>query len=231
MHVLGTPSDFCPQSPAVTCGAPVHRLWMQESSVGSAATVVFMDELPPDVEVRRSARRRRTVSAYRRDGRTVVLLPARLSKAEEAEWVERMVRRLESRLSRPSDAQLMARARSLSRTYLGGRAQPRSVVWSERQQARWGSCTSVDSSIRLSARLVGAPAYVVDYVLLHELAHLLEPNHSNAFWALLAPYPDLERAKAFLEGADWRDGIGAQPDVDEPDVDEPDVDEPGVDDS
>jgi predicted metal-dependent hydrolase len=50
------------------------------------------------------------------------------------------------------------------------------------------------------------PGWVVDYVLLHELAHLVEASHGPEFWALLAPYPDLARARAFLDGVAWADG-------------------------
>jgi predicted metal-dependent hydrolase len=44
------------------------------------------------------------------------------------------------------------------------------------------------------------PGYVVDYVLLHELAHLLVPDHGPDFWALLEAYPRTERARGYLEG-------------------------------
>jgi predicted metal-dependent hydrolase len=156
----------------------------------------------PEVEIVRSARRRKTVSAYRRGERVVVLLPARMSRAEEDRWVALMVERLAQRETRrrSGDAELLARAGRLSRAYLGGRAEPASVRWVGNQQSRWGSCTPGDRTIRLSQRLQDMPAWVVDYVLLHELAHLLEPGHGPAFWALLRGYPQLERARGYLEG-------------------------------
>ena len=156
----------------------------------------------PDVEVRRSTRRRRTVSAYRDGERTIVLLPARMSAAEERQWVATMLERLEAqeRRSKPSDDELWVRAQRLSSRYLDGRARPRSVRWVSNQRSRWGSCTVQDASIRLSDRLQGMPEWVVDYVLLHELAHLLEPSHGPKFWALLESCPDVERARGFLDG-------------------------------
>lgn len=159
--------------------------------------------LSPDVEVRRSARRRRTVSAYREGDRTVVLLPARMTRAEQAKWVTVMLERLAAKDSRrpASDAALMERAGQLSTRYLGGRARPTSVRWVDNQSSRWGSCTPIDGSIRLSRRLVDMPEWVLDYVLLHELVHLLEPGHGPEFWRLLAGYPRLERARGYLEGA------------------------------
>jgi predicted metal-dependent hydrolase len=154
------------------------------------------------VEVRRSARRRRTVSAYREGDRTIVLLPASMSRAQERHWVEVMVERLQARdrRQRPSDTELRSRAATLSARYLGGRAVPASVRWVSNQTGRWGSCTVDDRSIRLSSRLRGMPAYVIDYVLLHELTHLLVHGHGPAFWAELESYPMTERARGFLDG-------------------------------
>jgi hypothetical protein len=154
------------------------------------------------VEVRRSARRRRTVSAYREGDRTIVLLPARMSRAEEASWVSTMLAQLAAReaKARPSDAQLLERAHLLSTRYLEGRAQPTSVRWVDNQQSRWGSCTPIDRTIRLSRRLMEMPPWVLDYVLLHELAHLIVPGHGSRFWALLKSYPRTERARGYLEG-------------------------------
>lgn len=155
-----------------------------------------------DVEIRRSTRRRRTVSAYREGERTIVLLPARMSDAEERKWVATMLKQLEEqeRRSKPSDDQLWVRAQRLSARYLDGRAKPRSVQWVSNQRTRWGSCTVQDGSIRLSDRLQGMPEWVVDYVMLHELAHLLQPSHGPQFWELLTSYPEVERARGFLDG-------------------------------
>lgn len=159
-----------------------------------------------EVEIRRSRRRKRTISAHREGDKTIVLVPAHLSQAEEDKAVRSLVERLDRReqRARPSDDELMERAAVLSGRWLSGEAVPSSVRWVSNQNARWGSCSSGDRSIRLSDRLKGMPAHVVDYVLLHELAHLLEPNHSKRFWALVDAHPDAVRAKAFLEGVSWK---------------------------
>jgi predicted metal-dependent hydrolase len=142
------------------------------------------------------------VSAYREGSKTVVLVPERLSRDEEQRWVTTMLDRLAARDARrsPSDADLAARATALSERYLEGRAVPTSVRWSDNQQRRWGSCTSAEGSIRLSSRLRGMPDWVVDYVLVHELAHLLVPDHSPRFWSLVEGYPRTERARGYLLG-------------------------------
>ncbi len=156
----------------------------------------------PVVEVRRSRRRRRTVAAYREDDRIVVLVPARLSRDEEARWVATMLERLErsEKRRRPSDATLERRAHDLSVRYLDGLARPDTVRWVDNQNSRWGSCTPNDRSIRLSRRLQGMPSWVIDYVLVHELAHLLEVGHTPTFWEWVDRYPRAERARGFLEG-------------------------------
>ncbi|RLL68801.1 M48 family metallopeptidase [Streptomyces sp. Z26] len=167
------------------------------------------------VEVRRSARRRRTVSAYREGDRTVVLIPARMTVAEEERWVGVMLDKLAAQESRRllSDAELAERAADLSARHLQGRARPASVRWVTNQNTRWGSCTPAEGSIRLSHRLQGMPEYVIDYVLLHELAHLLVPGHGDRFWRLLDGYPRTERARGFLEGVSAADRLPYLPAV------------------
>lgn len=162
-------------------------------------------DAPTSVEVRRSRRRTSTVSAYRDGDRTIVAIPARFSRAQEREWVAKMLERLadKERRRRPSDTQLVERARELSDRYLGGRARPSSVRWSSNQGRRWGSCTLIDGSIRISDRVQGMPEWVLDYVLLHELAHLLHAGHGPGFWTLLDAYPRTERARGFLEGVSF----------------------------
>lgn len=154
------------------------------------------------VEVRRSARRVRTVTAFRENGRTVVAIPARFTVAQEREWVRRMVSKLEAqdRRRRPSDERLAERAAELSRRYLGGQARPVSVAWSSNQGRRWGSCTPSEGTIRISDRVRGMPPWVLDYVLVHELAHLVHHGHGPDFWAAVGAYPRTERARGFLEG-------------------------------
>ena len=180
------------------------------------------------VEVRRSSRRRRTVTAYRDGGTVVVCIPAGFSGAEERVWVERMVSRLaaQEQRRRLSDDALERRAADLSERYLGGAPRPTSVRWVANQSTRWGSTTTADGSIRLSDRLQGLPSWVVDYVLVHELAHLVEHGHGEAFWALVDAYPRSERARGYLEGfSAARDLPTGETDDDEPDRVEADEDD------
>lgn len=152
--------------------------------------------------MRRSQRRRRTVSAYRDGERVVVLIPDRFSQAEETEWVNRMLARLARRTrNHRSDEDLLVRARRLADRYLADHdVAPASVRWVSNQHYRWGSCTPEDATIRISARLRGMPDWVIDYVVLHELVHLVVPTHGSYFWALVGRYPKAERARGYLEG-------------------------------
>lgn len=176
----------------------------------------------PRIEVRRSARRRRTVTAYRDGDTVVVLVPARLSSAEEARHVDALVARLLAREARqrtaPDEPGLLRRAGELAQRFLapqlGDAPRPASVRWAANQQQRWGSCTPTDGTIRLSSRLQPMPRWVSDYVLLHELIHLVEPNHTARFHRLLAAYPDAERAKGYLQGYS---AAARQASTDEPD--------------
>lgn len=130
------------------------------------------------------------------------MVPARMSRADERRWVTVMVERVgrAERRRRPSDKELTTRAESLSRRYLDGLVLPTSVRWVTNQRARWGSCTPLDRTIRLSTRLQGMPSYVVDYVLLHELAHLLVAGHGRDFWKWVDRFELTERARGFLDG-------------------------------
>ena len=162
------------------------------------------------VEVRRSARRKKTSQARIEHDRIVVLLPAWLPPAEADAHVAHLVERLQRR-HRADELDLPGRARALARRH--DLPEPASIEWSDRQQRRWGSCSVGTGRIRISSRLLGAPRFVLDYVIVHELAHLVVPDHSPAFHALVERYPRTERAKGWLLAKDldgddpWIDGV------------------------
>lgn len=130
------------------------------------------------------------------------MIPDRFTRAEETEWVDTMLSKLEKTTTRgrQTEEQLMRRAAELSRDYLNGQARPASVRWVDNMTQRWASCTTGEGTIRLSDRLQSMPTWVIDYVLVHELAHLLEPSHNKRFWHWVDKYPKAERAKGYLEG-------------------------------
>jgi hypothetical protein len=148
-----------------------------------------------EVSVLRSARRRKTVSARMVNGVLEVRLPGWMGAADEARYVEDMRRKFERRVSADT-IDVDARARLLARRY--HLPQPVSVRWVDNQTSRWGSCTPEDGTIRVSSQLAAWPGWVLDYVLVHELAHLAEPGHTAAFRELETRYPKAERATGFL---------------------------------
>ena len=155
----------------------------------------------PHIEVRVSKRRKKTAGAHWEGDRIVVVVPVHLRGAERDQMVESLARRLARH--RPhlhaSDGQLEQRAAALGRRYLDG-VTPSSIRWSTTQKKRWGSCTLETGEIRISERLRVAPDWVLDAVIVHELAHLIEPNHSPRFSELERRYPRRSDADAFLEG-------------------------------
>jgi hypothetical protein len=146
-------------------------------------------------EVVRSARRKKTIEAKLVDGVLRVYVPASLTPEEEQHWVEDMRARI-ARKIQSERLDLSARAAALARAC--GLPQPEQIVFSDRQHRRWGSCTPSGRRIRISRRLAAYPSWVVDYVIVHELAHLVHSNHSAAFWDLVARYPLAERARGYL---------------------------------
>lgn len=158
------------------------------------------------VEVRRSTRRRKSVIAYREDGKTIVVAPERMSQAEVNAYVRELVGRLDRRALRNfGTAALLARAQRLVSLYfdsdvIAEHPVPVRISWVTNQNSRWGSCTPGDGVIRISHRLSDAPDYVIDSVLVHELAHLRVLGHGPDFQRLISGYPHYERAEAFLAG-------------------------------
>ncbi len=154
-----------------------------------------------EVKIIRSARRTRTISA-RQEGDTLVLyLPTGLTAEEEQRWVERMREKLAKKQARRtlnSDEALRERAAELNRRYFGGQLKVAEIRYVTNQNHRFGSCTPSTGTIRLSHRLAEMPIWVLDYVIVHELAHLLQPNHSPRFWKLVNRYQLAERARGFL---------------------------------
>lgn len=170
-------------------------------------------DLPDHVEIRRSARRSRTVSARVEGERVVVLMPQGLSAAAEQRHVAELIAGLRRRHARQEmrEDDLLPRSRDLAKRYLGATspaaaAKCASVRWVTNQNLRWGSCTPSQKTIRLSDRLRTAPGWVLDAVLIHEWVHLLVPGHGPDFQALVQHYPKYDQAQTFLAGASWSAG-------------------------
>ncbi len=151
-----------------------------------------------EIIVKRSPRRRKTIQARMVNGAMEVLAPAKISDAALADHIIRLQAKLEKRAAVRDDASLNARADYLNNKYFGGDLSWDSISYSSRQERRRGSCSFYEKTIRISQRLAKMPQWVEDYVIVHELAHLLQPNHGKKFKALVRRYPLAERAIGFL---------------------------------
>lgn len=162
----------------------------------------------PPVEIRASTRRRKTVAAFWEGDTVVVAVPVGLPEHDRRALVDELVPKLvaDRERRRPTDAALTERATRLSQRYLGGRALPTAVTWSSRQHTRWGSCSPANGTIRISDRLADVPRWVLDAVLVHELAHLIHADHSAEFHELANRHPRAADSGVFLEGY----GLGLQ---------------------
>ena len=178
----------------------------------------MIDEL--NVQLVRSKRRKKTVGARLVGNTLKVMVPAGMTAEEEQTWVERM----RSRLTRARDldqgsatgGELERRARELAARYFDERLGDFSIRYVTNQNHRFGSCTPSTRTIRLSHRLAEMPTWVLDYVIVHELAHLVQANHSRKFWRLVNQYPKTERARGFLMAKGLEREDTAPDDIDHP---------------
>lgn len=157
-----------------------------------------MSDLP--IKVIRSHKRHKTISAKMIEGTMHVYAPAGMSEAELQPIIANLQERLMRRLAPTpqTDDELQSRAQALNKTYFDGRLRWESIEYVTNQNTRYGSCTPATGRIRLNHRLAALPTFVRDYVLMHELAHLVHPNHGIDFWALVYRYPFTERARGYL---------------------------------
>lgn len=166
------------------------------------------------VKIIRSARRKRTISAEVKNGELIVRAPAAMTEAELQPHIDSLRKRLSKRASRRdralSDDELVRMARQLNRQYFDGRLKWESIRFVSNMQRRYGSCTPARGTIRISDRLVKMPKWVLEYVLMHELAHLLEANHGPHFWNLVNRYPLTERARGYLMAVGLENDAGDQ---------------------
>jgi predicted metal-dependent hydrolase len=165
------------------------------------------------VEVKRDGRLRTTVRWAIHGDHVTVRVPKFMHKREidnilDKDLIPKILKQ-RRRSTRLNDDELNARAKHINHRYFDGEITWHSIRWVSNMHKRLGSFTTggtTDGDIRISDRIKSWPAYVVDYVIAHELAHRIHPNHSRAFWDYLARYPMTERARGFIEGVAYAEG-------------------------
>jgi len=156
---------------------------------------------PSQITIIRSRRRKKTIQTKYGDGRRWIYLPSGMSTKDEQKWIDKMIKRNEQweqkKTVKKSDTWLMQRAQCLNKKYFNGSLYF-SIRFVTNQNSRYGSCTSIDKTIRISERVKTMPTWVQDYIIIHELTHLLHPDHSRKFWETVNQYKYAERAKGYL---------------------------------
>ncbi|MBU1125886.1 MAG: M48 family metallopeptidase [Candidatus Omnitrophica bacterium] len=157
-----------------------------------------------DIKVIRSRKRMRTVSARVEQDTLIVHAPAILPQ----ERLDKIVLDFKSRFERKKlkedlkkKQDLAQVAAGLNAKYFGNQLKINSIEYVTTQNRKFGCCDYTQARIRISHRIGLMPAWVRDYVVVHEMAHLIEPNHSRAFWNIVFRYRLAERAKGYLMAA------------------------------
>jgi predicted metal-dependent hydrolase len=185
----------------------------------SARTTRSLSDPPPSpgpadepltVVIVRSARRKKTVGARLLDWHTLeVRAPVDVSEAELQRIISRLTEKALGQRSKlrhyTSDDALEQRAQRLNTLYFGGHLRWRSIRFVKNQNTLFGSCTPSLGTVRISERLAKTPDFVLDYIVMHELAHLRVHNHSRAFWDLVNQLPLVERARGYLMALQFED--------------------------
>ena len=154
-----------------------------------------------EVKINRSAQRRKTISARVVENRMYINAPADISEVRLEEVIDNFKKRFERRtLKKKLNAKedLRGIAERLNERYFGGRLKINRIEYVTDQYKKFGCCNYRSGSIRISHRLLEMPPWVRDYVVFHEMAHIIEPNHSRAFWKIVSQYRLAERARGYL---------------------------------
>lgn len=183
----------------------LKREGIEQLSGGRIATMVEIDGEP--IRLITSARRTKTTSVKFSEGMFHLSVPALMPDADIVRTARGLIAKVKTKQRNAKRARsnpaLFERALHLARVWLNAEVMPTSVVWSDRQNTRWGSCSVHTGAIRISSKLQEMPQWVIDGVLVHELAHLKYPDHSQAFRDFTRHYPRMDEADAFLHGVSF----------------------------
>lgn len=153
------------------------------------------------IRIVRSPRRRKTVSARLVSNILYIHAPMHISSERLDELTLHFKNKfqrdiLKKELNKQQDLRVVAD--ELNKKYFSGRLHIRSIGYVTNQETKFGCCNYKTGIIRISSMVASMPLWVRDYVVMHEIAHLVEPNHSKAFWDIVSRYKLSERARGFL---------------------------------
>ena len=154
-----------------------------------------------EVKIIRSQRRKRTISGRLVKNTLFVHTPVDMPEAHLEKIINNFKvrferQRLKKELNEKED--LTGIAQRLNERYFAGKVKINRIEYVTNQSRKFGCCSYKSRNIRISHRLRTMPAWVRDYVIFHEIAHLVEPNHGKSFWNILSRYRLTERARGYL---------------------------------
>lgn len=157
--------------------------------------------VPAEILIKRSRKRKKTIQGFVKDGVITVHVPFGLDPSEEKTQVEAIAKRLERKMARKhekDDEYLLKLFEKFNREFFDSRLVANSIRFVNNQNVINGSCTPGEKTIRISDRLLHMPSWVLNYVVIHEMTHLVFPDHSRAFWNIVNRYRYTERARGYL---------------------------------
>ena len=166
-----------------------------------------------NVKVIRTRRRRRSASARMVKDTLLVRVPHRISDEDLQSIIKDFTLKIEKKLLKKrlnTDKDLAKRAGELNKEYFSGKLRIDSIEYVTDQNSKFGCCDYGRRKIRIAHHVAAMPAWVRDYVLVHELCHLVHPDHGAAFWESVSRYKHMERAKGYLlaKGYELNDEAG-----------------------
>jgi len=154
-----------------------------------------------EIKVIRSSDRKKTIQAKMVGETLMVYLPLGMHHEEERKIIASMKEKIEKKKQKKqinNDDYLIKKFNEFNIRYFQGKLKVNSIVFVTNQKRTRGSCTPNKGTIRLSHKLLEMPKWVLDYVIMHEMTHLVNHNHSKEFWAKVGEYQFTERARGFL---------------------------------
>ncbi|VVB97450.1 Uncharacterised protein [uncultured archaeon] len=154
-----------------------------------------------EVKVIRSPDRKKTIQGRMVGETLIVHIPLGMHREEERKIIEEMKEKIEKKRQRKQinkNDYLIKRFTGFNNEFFQGKLKVNSIQFVTNQECVNGSCTPNKRTIRLSHKLLEMPKWVLDYVIMHEMTHLVHPNHSKEFWAKVGEYQYTERARGFL---------------------------------
>ena len=156
------------------------------------------------IKILRSKKRRRTVSARIVKDILIVRAPQYLPESRLQKVITEFKARIERKQLKEElnkSENLVQRVKEFNLQYFENKLTVNSIEYVTDQNSKFGCCNYRTGCIRISHRISAMPQWVRNYVIIHELAHLVVPDHSKAFWEIVNRYKLAERARGYLIAA------------------------------